>query len=201
MRRAAGFLFWILSLACLSVTRGASEEATLPAPTISPWMKFCFRETCYVDKSVMTDCRVIAGAEFMVSGESKGALKIKLPLQVNRERGVSIVIDQTQPILRPFDSCYPLNCQATYEAGLELIDQLKKGQTLAITAVDGDNSTINRILPLAGFAEAYDGPPIQLKEFKLVTGELQKELQKGLEAGAAGNPPEAKPTPHCSSQN
>jgi invasion protein IalB len=151
-------------------------------------MKFCLDETCFIGSDIRTECEVIAGAVLIEqSGEAKRTLKITLPRHVKRERGAGFAIDQAEPIPRPFDPCYPNGCSATYEAGPELIDQLKQGQTLAVTAVDGDNSAIHRILPLAGFAEAYDGPPFQPKAFEVQTGKLQRELQ-ARGAGDARNP-------------
>ena len=184
MGRMAAYLFCVLSLAGFSAIPVASEEAKAPAPTISPWTKFCLNETCFIGSDIRSECGVIASAVLIEqSGEAKKTLRIMLPTHVKRERGLNFAIDQAQPISRPFDPCYPYGCSAAYEAGLELVDQLKHGQALAITAVDNDNSAIHRILPLAGFAEAYDGPPTPPKVFEVQTGELQRELK----ARAAGD--------------
>jgi invasion protein IalB len=184
MRRVAVCLFCVLSPAGFLAIPAASEEAKPPAPTISPWTKFCFNEMRFIGADIRTECEVIAGAVLIEQGgEAKRTLKITLPTHVKRERGASFAIDQAEPTSRPFDPCFPNGCSAPYEAGPELVDRLKHGQTLAITAVDADNSAIHRILPLAGFAEAYDGPPTPPKVFEVQTGELQREL----EARAAGD--------------
>jgi invasion protein IalB len=171
------------------------------ALTTSPWEKFCVSgdTTCFVGTDIRTECEVVVAAVLIEqSGEAKRTLKITLPIRVRRESGVSFAIDQAEPILRPFDNCYPNGCVASYEAGPELVDQLKHGQTLAITAVDGDNSAIRRILLLAGFAKAYVGPPTQPKVFEEHRGALQREL----EARAAGeaHDEEARELP-CQSQD
>jgi hypothetical protein len=67
---------------------------------------------------------------------------------------------------------------ADYEAGPELIDQLRHGQKLVLETADADNSPISSTLPLAGFAQAYDGPPLQPKQFELKQGRLQEELDR-----------------------
>jgi invasion protein IalB len=111
------------------------------------------------------------------NGEAKKTLRIALPTHAKQERGLTFAIDQAELISRPFNPCYLNLCSATYEAGPELVDQLKHGQMLAVTAVDGDGSAIHRMLPLAGFAEAYDGPPAQPKVFELVS---QREMEEIL---------------------
>jgi invasion protein IalB len=197
MRRAAAFLFCLLGVAGLSATPVVSEENK--PPVLRPWVKFCFGQTCFTGADIRTECEVVVAAVLIEqSGEAKKTLRITLPTHVKQERGISFVIDQTAQILRPLDRCYPSGCLASYEAGPELVDQLKHGQTLAVTAVDGDNSAIHRILPLAGFAEAYDGPPVQPKAFEEQTGALQREL----EARAAGNAHDEKARkPRCQSQD
>jgi invasion protein IalB len=179
MRRMAAYLFCVLSVAGLAAVPAAADETKPLALTRSPWMKFCLNgdTTCFVGTDIRTECEVIVAAALIEqSGEAKKTLKITLPNHVKQERGISLAIDQAGPILRPFDPCYPHGCSATYEAGPELVDQLKHGQTLAVTAVDSDNSAIHRILPLAGFAEAYDGPPVQPKLFEVQEGKLTEEL-------------------------
>jgi invasion protein IalB len=186
MRRAVAYLFCVLSVAGLSAGPAAADDPKALALTSSPWTKFCLSgdTTCFVGANIRTECEVIAEAALIEqSGEAKKTLRITLPTHVKQENGLSFAIDRAQLIPRPFDPCYPNGCSATYEAGPELVDQLKHGQTLAVTAVDGDNSAIHRRLPLAGFAEAYDGPPVQPKALEEQTGALQREL----EARAAGD--------------
>ncbi len=184
MRRVAAYLFCLLSVAGLSATPAVSGE-NKPL-VLRSWVKFCFDQTCFTGADIRTECEVVVAAALIEqNGETKKTLRITLPTHVKQERGLSFAIDQAQPISRPFDPCYPNGCSATYQAGPELVDQLKHGQTLAVTAADGDNSAIYRMLPLAGFAEAYDGPPTQPKAFEVQTGALQREL----EARAAGKLP------------
>jgi invasion protein IalB len=179
MGRMAAYLFCVLSLAGFSAIPVASEEAKAPAPTISPWTKFCLNETCFIGSGIRTECGVIASVVLIEqSGEAKKTLRIMLPTHVKRERGLNFAIDQAQPISRPFDPCYLYGCSAAYEAGLELVDQLKHGQVLTVTAVDGTSSAIHRMFPLAGFAEAYDGAPTPPKVFEEQPEKLQEELAR-----------------------
>lgn len=198
MRRVAGCLFCVLGFAGFVATPATSGEAKPPAVTISPWIKLCFNESCFTGADIRGECEVLASAALLEqNGGEKKILRITLPTHVKQENGLSLSVDQAQPIHRPFDPCDPISCSAAYEAGPELVDQLKHGQTLTLSAVDGDNSAIHLTLPLADFAKAYDGPPAQPKIFETQTGQSQEELK----ARAAGNAPEETSKPHCLSHD
>jgi invasion protein IalB len=131
-------------------------------------------------------------------GEAKRTLRETLPTRVKRERGAGLAIDQAEPILRPFAVCYLNGCMADYEAGPELVDRLKHGQTITLSAINRDNAAIRLTLPLAGFAEAYDGPPTEPKVFE----EQPKKLQEELARRASGQNADEDPSkPRCPSQN
>jgi invasion protein IalB len=105
-------------------------------------------------------------------------LRVTLPSRVNLGRGVRIIIDQGQPIERPFLRCFAGGCMADYEAGPGLIDQLKQGRTLVLEAVDKANSPISLIVPLSDFAGAYDGPAQEPKVFEEVQSRLDREIEE-----------------------
>jgi hypothetical protein len=69
---------------------------------------------------------------------------------------------------------------ADYDAGAELVDQLKRGRILALEAIDKDNSPISLTVPLVDFANAYDGPSKEPKVFEevLATTEMQAKLER-----------------------
>jgi invasion protein IalB len=194
----AARLFCVLSLAGFSAMSAASEDAKPGTATLRPWTKFCLNETCFIGADIRTECGPLAAAVLIEqSGKAKTILRTTLPPHVKREPGAGAAIDQAEPILRPFAVCYPSGCMADYEAGPEFIDQLKHGQTLTLSGVDGDNSAIHLTLPLAGFAEAYDGPPTEPKAFEVQSGKLQEELQR--RASGQASQAQALPKPHCSS--
>jgi invasion protein IalB len=203
MWRVAASMFCVLGFAGFAATPAISEEANSSAVTISPWTRFCFNETCFTGADIKAECATLASAALIEQSDGKKkTLRITLPTHVKQESGLSIAIDQAQPIHRPFDPCDPISCSAAYEAGPELVDQLKHGQTLTLSAVDGDNSTIRLTLPLADFAKAYDGPPVQPKVLEEQQGALQEELQR--RADKARKQESHEPEPHktgCPSQN
>jgi invasion protein IalB len=167
-----------IALASLLAAPAAADQAALSAPIYSPWAKFCISEMCFVGKDLHTECAPIFSVVLIESAkDTKKILRVTLPTGVNTDRGVSIAIDQAQPISRPFGRCHANGCMADYEAGPELVDQLKRGRTLTVEAVDMPNSPIRRSMPLVGFAVAYDGPAQAPKLFEAQPGQLQKELR------------------------
>jgi invasion protein IalB len=208
MRRVAACLFYVLGFAGFATTPATSEEAKPPAVTISLWNKFCFDETCFTGADIKAECEVLASVALIEqTSEAKKILRIAVPTHVKRGNGLSLAIDQAQPIRRPFDPCDPISCSATYEAGPELVDQLKHGQTLTLSAVDDDNSAIRLTLPLASFAKAYDGPSTPTKVFEVQEKKLSEELERRANEArdqvARGQevPKQEPPKPHCASQN
>jgi invasion protein IalB len=178
MRRAAAHVFCVLSLAGLSAVPAASDETKQPAPPRSPWIKMCFDTSCSIGAAIGTECELFAAELIEQNGAAKRTLQITLLTHVKHVGRLSLAVDKVQLIPRPFDLCGPYSCSATSEAGSELVDQLKRGQTLTVTASDSEYSVTRRMLPLAGFAKAYDGPSVQLKVFEEAQGKLSNELAR-----------------------
>jgi hypothetical protein len=184
--------FATLAFACLVATPIIAESADVPALTYSPWIKFCLGDTCFIgrdgrlniigrDGRSNVDCGpVVAAVLIERNGDPKKTLRVTLPTRVSLERGVRISIDQGEAIARPYTNCFANGCMADYEAGAELIDQLKQGRTLAIEATDRANSPISLTIPLDDFAAAYDGPAQEPKVLEEVVSSAEK-MQARLE--------------------
>jgi Invasion associated locus B (IalB) protein len=172
--------FGSIALACLVAMPVIAEEAGFPALTFSPWAKFCLGDTCFTgrdgrrnvigpDNRSNVNCGAVVSALLIErSGDDKKALRVTLPPGVNREPGARIAIDQGEPVERPYMHCFANGCTAEYVAGSELVDQLRRGQSLSVGAIDKANSPINLTIPLAGFADAYDGPSQETKVYEKV---------------------------------
>jgi invasion protein IalB len=185
---------WVgaMALACLIATPVIAEEADLPALTYSPWMKFCLADTCFIgrdgnlkakgsDGHSIVDCGPVVSAVLIErNGDMKKTLRMTLPPRVNPERGVRVIIGQGQPIERSFTNCFANGCMADYDAGPELVDQLKREHMLVVEATDRAGSPISRTVPLAGFADAYVGPSREpkVREEFLSDPETQARLER-----------------------
>lgn len=179
MRSVAGCVLGMAAIACSFAVTAAGEEAKVPTLAYSPWTKFCIKDTCFTGSDARTECSIaVAAVVFARTDEAKKNLRVTLPRSVNVEHGVRISIDQSQPIKLPFTQCYPNGCIADYEAGPELINQLKHGQMLVVEAMDSAAAPISRSLPLLHFSDAYDGPALEPKTFIQV---ISKEEMQTLE--------------------
>jgi invasion protein IalB len=171
-------LFGIIVLAGQFAAPAASGESKPPDLIYSPWTKLCIDGSCFIVMDVRSECGPVAGAVLIEKvGETKKTLRVNLPVRVSLERGVRIIFDQGPPIARPYIGCYPYGCTADYEAGIELVDQLKQGQILVLEGVDMANLPISASLPLVGFANAYDRPeskPLVLEALTLSQAEREK---------------------------
>jgi invasion protein IalB len=169
-----------IALAGLLFVPAASGQAELPALIYSPWTKACIDGTCFIGKSVRTECaQIVTVALIEYAKGARKSLSVTLPTGVNTDRSVRITVDQADPIVQPFERCYALGCSANHEVGAELVERLKQGRTLTIEAVDTADSPISLSLPLAGFAAAYDGPEQTppMPQFEYQPGLLEKELR------------------------
>ncbi|MCK1394634.1 invasion associated locus B family protein [Bradyrhizobium sp. 1] len=172
--------FGSVALACLVATPVIAEEAGTPALTFSPWTKHCLGDTCFIGKDGRRNvigpdnlsninCGSVVSALLVErSVDDKKALRVMLPPSVSRGSGVRIIIDQGQPIERPYMHCLASGCTAEYLAGPELVDQLKRGQSLFVGAIDKTDSPVALTIPLADFANAYDGPSHEPKVYEKV---------------------------------
>jgi Invasion associated locus B (IalB) protein len=97
---------------------------------------------------------------------------------VNRPGGAGFVSSSIRETnKRRYVGCSAIRCTAEYEGGEKFFDQIKHGHTLALEAVDKADAPIRLIVPLVGYADAYDGAPQEPKVFEMTTKEMQSILE------------------------
>lgn len=177
MYRVATCLLGIMFVALLAAP-AASDEASSPELVYSPWTQICIGQACFVGKDVRTECGLVANITLSEkTGEAAKKLHVTLPSHVNVERGVRLTIDQGSAISSSFAGCNRGMCRAESKADTELVGRLKRGSTLVLDAMDAAGAPVTVTLPLAGFAEAYDGPsksPLVLEELHRSPEEIRK---------------------------
>jgi invasion protein IalB len=132
-----------MALAGLWVGPAASDDPKPLQLIHSPWIKVCVVGTCFVGAEVRTECAPVAGAMLVErSGDAKRTLRVTLPSHVNAERGVRIIIGQSEPISASYAGCTRGVCEADYEAGADLVDRLKQGPTLVLEAMNAASSPV-----------------------------------------------------------
>ena len=170
----------------------------------SPWAKICgkdgpegtnAKEVC----AVLIDARVpsgqIAVAVSLVQAQdgTQKILRVTLPLGVRLPFGTRIIFDQGAPLQSNYLMCLA-GCLSDYEATTDIVDKLKKSQTLTVQAINPGGYQISVNIPLMDFTKAYNGPPID----QTVLLEREKKLQEELVRDAEktrnkldGQPPQA----------
>ena len=165
------------------------QAAAPPQLMYSPWIKVCGKgpETNNKQVCVLTkDGRLENGMPVAVVQlfEPEGAakvLRITVPLGMQLQHGTRMIIDQGQPAQEPYKICFPVGCMADYPVTDDMIQKMKKGQTITLQAINMQGNPISLPLPLNDFAKAYDGPPTDPKVVEEQQRKLQEELQKKAE--------------------
>jgi len=171
---------------------GQPQAAAPQQPNLiySPWTKFCLKgqeanakQVCFTGKDgrLETGVPVVAAVVIEPEGEQKKLLRVTLPLGMQVQPGTRVIIDNGQPATGPYVICFTNGCMADYEVNTDIIGRLKKGQQLAVQAINGNGQPVSLTLPLNDFAKAYDGPPTDPKVFEAQQKKLQEELQKKAE--------------------
>ena len=179
----------------------------------SPWTKFCLKgnnndpnakQVCFTGKDarIESGMPVVAAVLIEPEGEPKKILRVTLPLGMQLIHGTRLIIDQNQPMTAPYVICFTNGCMADYEANPDMVAKMKKGQGLAVQAINSTGQPISLVLPLGDFAKAYDGPPTDPKVFEEQQKKLQDELQrradearKKLEQQQGGQPQSSNTPP------
>jgi invasion protein IalB len=174
----------------------------------SPWTKICgkdgpegtnARDVC----AILTEARVpsgqIAVAASLVEPRdgTQKILRVTLPLGVRLPFGTRIIIDQGTPLQNTYLMCLA-GCISDYEAKADLVDKLKKGQTLTVQAINPGGFQISVNIPLMDFAKAYDGPATDQKVLIERERKLEGELERRAEqtrSKVEGQPPQTQPSP------
>jgi invasion protein IalB len=158
----------------------------------SPWTKFCLKgqpgqapdpnakEVCFTGKDARVESGQPVAAAVLIEpeGQDKKLLRITLPLGMQLVHGTRLIIDQNQPMTAPYVICFTNGCMADYEANADTIGKLKKGQAMALQAINATGQPISVVMPLGDFSKAYEGPPTDPKVFEEQQKKLQEELQR-----------------------
>ena len=166
---------------------GAEQQ---PQLMYSPWTKVCQKsqetdnkQVCIIHK----DGRLENGMPVVIAellekeGIEKKILRVTVPFGMRLQPGTRVIIDQAAPATAPYAFCLQFGCIAEYDATAEMLTNMKKGQMLTVQAINLNNQPISLPVPLAEFAKAYDGPPIDPKALEAQQKKLQEELQKRAE--------------------
>jgi invasion protein IalB len=157
-----------------------------PEPSQTEWTKVCGRdpgnqrEICYTTRDFVSDQGqpVMAVAVYDVKGDANRIVRFLLPIGLLLQPGIRFGIDQGQPIAGRFQICFPNGCFAETTVNEAQTNALKRGQQLNVSVQNQAAREVTFQVPMAGFAKAFDGAPIDPAELQKQQENLQEELRK-----------------------
>jgi invasion protein IalB len=161
-----------------------------PQLIYTPWTKLCQKGAETNNKQVCvvnTQARLETGqpvvmAQIVDAEGSEKIMRVVLMIPVKVQSGTRLLLDGQELQRGAFLLCAPyMGCNSDFKADDALVGKLKKGKSLDVQAVNVFNEIVNLPLPLAEFAQAYDGAPLDPKAFEEQQRKLQEELQKKAE--------------------
>jgi invasion protein IalB len=160
LRRALIFGFLTLIAAAPAIAESPKPDALV----YGPWTKTCIprqdtKGDCFTGRGARLECGLPVFSASIVERERRITLLVSVPKSVVEELAVRITGEQSPRVGRPYPFGDKRSRIVEYEADANLIDQMKQGGTLTIEAIDSAIGPLSLELPLAGFADAYDGPP------------------------------------------
>jgi invasion protein IalB len=152
----------------------SAQAGEQPRLIFSPWTKFCLKgqeanakQVCFTGKDgrVESGMPVVAAVLIEPENDPKKVLRVTLPLGMSLQPGTRVIVDNGQPMTGPYVTCFNNGCMADVAVGPDFVDGLKKGSLLTVEAKSLSGSATSFLMPLGGFAQAYDGPPTDPKVF------------------------------------
>ncbi|MXQ10818.1 invasion associated locus B family protein [Microvirga makkahensis] len=159
-------------------------------PSQPEWTKVCGKdqnanaEICYTTRDFVSDQGqpVLALAVYDVKGpQPQKVVRFVMPLGLLLQPGLRFAVDQGQATPGRYVMCLPNGCFAEAQVKDDFIASLKKGANLNVSVQNQVGREITFAVPAAGFAKAFDGPPIDPKVLQEQQKKLQEELQKKSE--------------------
>jgi invasion protein IalB len=163
---------------------------------------------------------LVSAALRQVEGEEKQHVMVMVPLGMAIGPGLRATVynaeqwDKIQknekfddskltPIQFKYSLCHPAGCTAEIEVTKELIDSFRSGAGVMVLAVNAQGQVVAFPVPLTGFSEALDGPPIDNQKYSEARKALMAQIaqrqqqlaeehrKRQAEAAAKGGAPAA----------
>lgn len=174
---------WVCYLGSNTVAANDPRASQL---THEPWRKLCLRGSdCYTGADARGACHPSGGGVAIIASRNQ-AFRLLASFATPRviDGPISVIVDRREPILIQHLQCYALACSGSFEIDGAFIERLKHSQAITIETTAAQEK-LRLSFPLAGFAEAYDGPEAETKAVEEPQYKLKEELQRRAEA----NPP------------
>ena len=174
-----------ITVAALAIASSAVFANTAKAQDLNSkgWQKVCSDQgkskICNVQyQAVASTGQVVASVNLAeITGEvQKRVFQITVSTDRRIPPGVEIVVDDKKPTKIPFTFCTNTICAADKDLDDKLVAVLKGGAKMQIASVNYEGVKTPIDISLAGFPEAFDGPPIKQEDLTASQQELEKQI-------------------------
>jgi invasion protein IalB len=145
---------------------------------------------------------LVSAAIRQIEGADKNHLMVMVPLGMAVHPGLRASIytkemwelaqknqkvddSKLDPIKLSYALCHPAGCTAEVEAGNDVVAKMKTGGGLMIMAINAQGQVIAFPVPLTGFAEAFDGKPVDNQKYsearKTLMAQIAQRQQQMME--------------------
>lgn len=160
-----------------------------PEPSQQEWLKVCGedqaakKKVCYTTRDFVSDENqpVIAVAIYDVQGEPQKVVRFLMPLGLLIQSGIRFAADQGASQPGRYAICFPNGCFAEGAVKDDTIAAFKKANSLSVNVQNQFGQEVSFQVPMAGFAKAFDGPPIDPKVLEEQQKKLEEQMQKQAE--------------------
>lgn len=160
-----------------------------PEPSQQEWLKVCGedqaakKKVCYTTRDFVSDENqpVIAVAIYDVQGEPQKVVRFLMPLGLLIQTGIRFAADQGASQPGRYAICFPNGCFAEGAVKDDTIAAFKKANSLSVNVQNQFGQEVSFQVPMAGFAKAFDGPPIDPKVLEEQQKKLEEQMQKQAE--------------------
>ncbi|WP_210200453.1 invasion associated locus B family protein [Cohaesibacter celericrescens] len=174
------------ALAMVSLSAPAAYAQTATTATEgqnqnSKWLKFCNedpkskKQLCAITQELKAETgQFLASISIReLEGAKRKALVIAITPGMLLRHGLTLQIDKGKQLKGTFSICFPNACFSDLAVDENFVAQMKKGASIAITALNQQAQPVRFDLTLSGFTASYDGDPIDLNK----TADEQRKLQ------------------------
>ncbi len=162
---------------------------------VSLWVKLCEKaqvkkddkdkkEICITHQEQLdrnTGGPMVSAAVRSVEGAPAQRFLVTVPLGMAIPAGAQVKIDdQKEPMKLTYTYCFPNGCTAEIEASEELLNTMKGGKELFVSAISVIGEQVLFKLPLAGFKESIEGKPVDTAQFANVRRQYLIKYREAL---------------------
>jgi invasion protein IalB len=121
---------------------------------------------------------VLAVAVYDVQGDPQKVVRFLMPLALLLSPGIRFGVDQGTTTAGKYAICFPNGCFAEGSVRDDVVNAMKRGQTLNVSVQNQFSREVSFQVPLAGFGKAFDGPPIDPAVLEQQQRQMEEEMRK-----------------------